>query len=137
MQNRWLLIILVIALVMVSGCTDEQAEAEDTTEGQSEIQADEQDTEDSPASAVEAAQYGVRMDYTYFSPAVLDINRGDTVTWRNNNKQKVYTLISEDGLFGEQEMKYGNTFYYIFENGGTYIFSVKDTPEMTMTVNVR
>jgi plastocyanin len=137
MQNRWLLIVLVIALVMTSGCADDQAETEDTTEGQTGITAEEQNAEDAPASAVEAMQYGVRMDYTYFSPAVLDLNRGDTVTWRNNNKQKVYTLISDDGLFGDQEMKYGNTFYHIFENGGTYSFSVKDTPEMTMTVNVR
>jgi len=137
MQNRWLLIILVIALVMVSGCADEQAEAEGTTEEQSEIQAEEQNTEDAPASAVDAVEHGASMEFYGFKPVVLDINRGDTVTWRNNNKQKVYTLISDDELFEDQEMKYGNLFYHVFENSGTYTFSVKDTPEMTMTVNVR
>ena len=137
MQNRWLLIIAVIALVMVSGCADEQAEAEDTTEGQSEIQAEEQNTKDASASAVEAVEHGVSMEFHGFKPDVLDINRGDTVTWRNNNKQKVYTLISDDEIFENKEMKYGNLFYHVFENSGTYTFSIKDTPEMTMTVNVR
>ena len=137
MQNRWLLIILIIALIMVSGCAEEQAETEDTTEGQSEIQAEEQNTEDAPASAVEAVEHGVSMEFYGFKPDVLDINRGDTVTWRNNNKQKVYTLISDEGLFGDKEMKYGNLFHRVFENSGTYTFSIKDDPEMTMTVNVR
>ncbi|MCQ6961702.1 cupredoxin domain-containing protein [Methanolobus chelungpuianus] len=128
--------IFLIALVIVSGCTEEQAESDDTTE-QPIAPAVEENAEEESASAVATQEYGVRLDYTYFSPAELEINRGDTITWRNNNKQKIYTLVSNEGLFENQVMKYGNVYHYTFENRGTYNFSEAETPEMTMTVNVR
>jgi plastocyanin len=133
MQNRWLLIILVIALVMISGCAEDQTEADDAT-AQSQEPEDEQDGSE---TSVESVQHSASMEFFGFVPTTLDINKGDTVSWRNNNKQRVYTLISDEEIFENQEMKYGNIFYYVFENSGTYTFSVKDTPEMTMTVNVR
>jgi plastocyanin len=137
MKSKWLLFIILIALVMGSGCADDQTEADDMTEGQAQTPAEEQGVSEAPVSAVASEEYGARLEYFGFVPEELEINRGDTVTWRNNNKQKVYTLISDDGLFDDQEMKYGNTFYHIFESSGTYTFSVADTPDMTMTVNVR
>ncbi|WP_292463704.1 hypothetical protein [Methanolobus sp.] len=137
MKSKWLLFIILIALVMGSGCADEQAEADDMTEGQTQASSEEQEADEVPMSAVESAKYMASMEYYGFVPLEQEINRGDTVTWRNNNKQKVYTLISDDGLFDDQEMKYGNTFHHVFESGGTYTFSIADIPDMTMTVNVR
>ncbi len=137
MKSKWLLFIILIALVMGSGCADDQTEADDMTEGQAQTPAEEQEVSEAPVSAVASEEYGARLEYFGFVPEELEINRGDTITWRNNNKQRVYTLISDDGLFDDQEMKYGNTFYHIFESSGTYTFSVADTPDMTMTVNVR
>lgn len=136
MKSKLLLFILLAALVMVSGCADEQADSDDATETQPWTPTAEENEEGS-ASAVAAKEYGVRLDYTYFSPAELEINKGDTITWRNNNKQKTYTLVSNEGLFEDQVMKYGNVYHYTFENRGTYNFNEANTPEMTMTVNVR
>ncbi|AFV23766.1 hypothetical protein Mpsy_1559 [Methanolobus psychrophilus R15] len=137
MKSKWLMFIILIALVMGSGCADDQTEADDMTEGQAQTPAGEQEADGAPMSAVESAKHMASMEYYGLVPPELEINRGDTITWRNNNKQKVYTLISDDGLFDDQEMKYGNTFYHIFESSGTYTFSIADTPDMTMTVNVR
>lgn len=136
MKSKLLLFILLAALVMVSGCADEQADSDDVMETQPMTPTAEEDEEES-ASAVAAQEYGVKLDYTYFSPAELEINKGDTITWRNNNKQKTYTLVSNERLFVDQVMKYGNVYHYTFENRGTYNFSEANTPEMTMTVNVR
>ncbi|MDP2216259.1 MAG: hypothetical protein Q8J68_03100 [Methanolobus sp.] len=137
MKSKWLLFIILIALVMGSGCADDQTEADDMTEGQAQTPADEQEVSEAPVSAVESAKYMASMEFYGFVPPEVEINRGDAITWRNNNKQKVYTFISDDGLFDDQEIKYGNTFHHIFESSGTYTFSIADTPDMTMTVNVR
>lgn len=137
MRSKWLLFILLIALVIVSGCAEEQADSEDAAAGQVQAPANEEETDGEAASAVGAVQYPVRMEFFGFKPAELDINRGDTVTWRNYNQQKVYTLQSDDDLFEKQEIKYGNLYYHTFEDRGTYTFSIENAPEMNMTVNVR
>lgn len=139
MNKKWLILITILMLagVLVSGCTDSQSE--DTTEAQTEETVEEQtevEAEEEEVTVGEPEEYAVRMEYYGFVPAEMEIRKGDIIAWRNYNKQKVYTLVSDDGLFDDQEMKFGNMYNHMFDEKGTYTFSVKDVPDMTLTVTV-
>jgi plastocyanin len=136
MTKKWLILItlLMLAAVLVSGCTDN---ADDTA---MEEQADDTTTDDVEEDAVTIADgkdYAVRMEYYgAMKPAELEINRGDTIAWRNYKPQGTYTLVSDEGLFDDQEMDSNDAYSYTFTESGTYTFSVVDTPDMTLTVTV-
>ncbi len=139
MTRKWLVLIMVLILVgvMVSGCTDSTEEV-DSGEEADEGASMEEATEVSDAVTGEGQDYAVRMEYYgMMKPSELEINRGDTVAWRNYKPQGTYTLVSDDGLFEDQEMDSNDAFAYTFTESGTYTFSVEDTPDMTLTVTVR
>jgi plastocyanin len=129
MQKRWMLLsILLIAGIMVCGCTEKQNDIDTVSE------------EDvvSTSAVVRGEEHAIRMEhFGAMKPSELEINRGDVLVWRNYKKTGFYYLSSNDGLFEENEMKYGNAFEYMFEESGTYTFSVKDYPEMVLMVTVR
>lgn len=128
MQKRWILLsILLIAGIMVCGCAEKSAD----TNGIEEEEAD-------STSVVRGEEYAIRMEwFGAMKPSEIEINRGDVLIWRNYKETGFYYLSSDDGLFEEQEMKFGNMFDHMFEESGTYTFSVKDYPEMLLTVTVR
>jgi len=127
MQKRWILLsILLIAGIMVCGCAEETADADIGTEEVDNV------------PVVRGEEYAIRMEwFGAMKPSEIEINRGDVLIWRNYKETGFYYLNSDDGLFEEQEMKYGNMFDHMFEESGTYTFSVKDYPEMVLTVTVR
>jgi len=127
MQKRWILLsILLIAGIMVCGCAEEPNDADIGTE----------ELDNSPV--VRGEEYAIRMEwFGAMKPSEIEINRGDVLIWRNYKETGFYYLNSDDGLFEEQKMKYGNMFDHMFEESGTYTFSVKDYPEMVLTVTVR
>jgi hypothetical protein len=140
MTKKWLILITIIMLagVLVSGCADntedtvvdEVEETEETTPEDAAI--------DSEPIVGEAQDYAVRMEYYgMMKPSELEINRGDSIAWRNYKPQNTYVLVSDDGLFEDQEMDSNDVFTYTFTESGTYTFSVVDVPDMTLTVTVR
>ncbi|WP_406655762.1 hypothetical protein V7O62_08210 [Methanolobus sp. ZRKC2] len=130
MAKKWIIFITILMLgcVLVSGCTDSQSK--ETVEASAGETTGEQATEST------AKEFAIRMEYYGFVPSEMEIGQGDIIVWRNQNKQKVYTLVSDDDLFEEQEMKFGNMFNHAFDEKGTYIFSIKDVPDMTLTITV-
>jgi len=63
-----------------------------------------------------------------FGPKSININIGGKVIWINNDfKERRVTLVSKEGLFTKQIDIY-KRFEYIFENSGTYKFSLKEFP---------
>jgi plastocyanin len=71
-------------------------------------------------------------------PPELDIKTGDTVAWRSDKNQKpYYILVSKEGLFPDEELNYHVSYNYTFSSPGTYQFTVKDIPEMNITVTVK
>ncbi len=126
MQKRWILLsILLIAGIMVCGCAEKE---DSTTDSEEEVQ----------STVVRGEEYAIRMEwFGAMKPSELEINKGDVLVWRNYKETGFYNLISDDGLFQDQEMKFGAMFDYMFEESGTYTFSVKDYPEMVLTVTVR
>ncbi|AKB26110.1 Copper binding protein, plastocyanin/azurin family [Methanosarcina sp. MTP4] len=75
--------------------------------------------------------------YNTFTPETVDINAGESITWINYQRPKgPVTLVSEDGLWEEEVLHYGGSFSYTFEETGTYTFTLEETPEIKLTVNV-
>lgn len=75
---------------------------------------------------------------TTFVPELVEIKRGDTVSWFNFKRPKgPSVLVSEDGLWEDKSIDYGKMFSYNFEKTGTYKFSLKSTPEVKITVVVK
>ena len=71
-------------------------------------------------------------------PTSLDIKTGDIVSWWSEKKQKPdYVLVSKEGLIPDTALDYSVPFNYTFSSAGSYLFSVKDIPEMNITVTVK
>ncbi|MDQ1274665.1 MAG: hypothetical protein QG610_237 [Euryarchaeota archaeon] len=88
------------------------------------------------SSESEPGTYLVRLKDYLFIPSELEINTGDLVVWRNY-EYVLFTLTSEEGLFEDQRLGYGNTFNYTFDETGSYNFSVSGYPNMQMTITVK
>lgn len=80
--------------------------------------------------------YLVRLKNYVFMPSELEVNTGDLVVWRNY-QQDLFILTSEEGLFEDQRLGYGNTFDYTFNETGNYSFNVEGYPKMHMTITVK
>lgn len=135
MVKKWLIltVILVIAGVLVSGCSDNKEDAP--------VNEEENITKDVTAGSTTTGSgqdYAVRMEYYgAMKPDEIEINAGDTIAWRNYKPQGTYTLVSNQGLFEDQVMDSNDAYSYTFTQSGTYNFSVADYPDMTLTVTVR
>lgn len=81
--------------------------------------------------------YLVRLEDFNMIPPSLEINTGDTVAWRNFQESTVLFLSSNEGLFTDQRLGYGQTFVYTFTQPGTYSFNVEGYPRMQMTITVK
>lgn len=136
LNKKWMILITIFMLagVLVSGCTDN---ADDTAmEEETENPTPEEITEEVDVVG-EGIDYGIRMEYYgMMKPSEIEINRGDTLVWTNYKPQNTFVLVSDDGLFENQEMYVHDTYEYTFMNSGTYTFSVADVPDMTLTVTV-
>jgi plastocyanin len=89
------------------------------------------------ASPAVAANAGVRITQTGFSPAVVTIERGDTVTWRNLNPTE-HQVVADNGTFRSPVLEPGAAYSFEFTRSGTYTYSdPKTTPARRGTVIVR
>jgi len=113
---------------VIAGGTEE-AQTENVTEGGKEVGTGQ------PAET-EPGTYLVRLKEYVFMPSELKINTGDLVVWRNY-QHDLLILTSEEGLFTNQRLGYGNTFDYTFNETGNYSFNVEGYPEMHMTITVK
>lgn len=88
-----------------------------------------------PASTVAPGQsksYPVKMDATHgFNPAVITINRSDTVVWSNEEQQRTrLVLVSKEGLFENKTTEYAKRAFYQFNQSGTYNFVLAEYPSL-------
>lgn len=126
MKTKIFVILLVMASLLLSGCTGNNQE-------DSGIEVSDEAT----AGITEPQDHLVRMEYyEVMLPSTLNISRGDSVAWWNYKQQGSFILVSDDGLFEEKELLFRNSYSYTFNETGTYRFHAKDLPHMNMTVNV-
>jgi len=57
-------------------------------------------------------------------PNVLIVEKGTTVTWTNNDFWKPLTVVSDDGLFAANVEPSGGTFTFLFEDVGTFGYTI-------------
>jgi plastocyanin len=81
------------------------------------------------------AATGVTIGDRYFSPAVIFVPVGTTVTWTNTGYE-VHTTTSNTNIWDSGNLDRGETFSYTFNQAGTFSYHCKLHPEMRGTVNV-
>ena len=106
-------------------------------EEQTENVTDEEEAGTVQPVGTEPETYLVRLRNYLFIPSELEVNTGDIVVWRNFEESSVFTLSSEEGLFEDQRLGYGNTLNYTFSETGSYNFNVRGYSNMQMTITVK
>jgi len=71
-----------------------------------------------------------------FSPTTITINKGDEVTWQNND-QSIHKIVADDNSFSLGDMSNGGTSKHIFSVAGTYNYHCSIHPEMKGVVIVK
>jgi plastocyanin len=133
MKGKILVLLLVFVFLLASGCAEEGAEPVTEESDASEAAAAESQENIVSGSGKDHIVY--LEYYNVTTPSELDIPSGDTVSWWSNKRQGKYVLVSEEGLFPDQELAYRVPYSYTFTSPGTYLFTVKDSP-MNVTVRV-
>ncbi|MDQ1274664.1 MAG: hypothetical protein QG610_236 [Euryarchaeota archaeon] len=120
--------------------TPEEVETPVVTETEEEnVTAEENETEEETAvNNSNARIYTIRLDNYRASASSLDIKEGETVSWLNyqDSPRRVFTLVSEQGLFDNTSLTYRRSFAYNFNETGTYNFTVVGQPKMNVSVTV-
>jgi plastocyanin len=86
--------------------------------------------------AAEPAALEVSMADRAFSPAVLEISVGDTVTWINDDDTE-HTVTADDGAFDSGQLNEGATFSFTFDTPGEFAYHCQFHSEMQATIVVR
>ncbi len=81
------------------------------------------------------AKHEVTIDNFSFSPQILTVPAGATVTWRNRDDVP-HTVVSEDGKFRSRALDTDDEFSYTFTQPGTYAYYCSVHPRMTAKVVV-
>ncbi|WP_167880950.1 hypothetical protein [Methanococcoides sp. AM1] len=144
MKSKILVLILVLSSLLMAGCIGDNG---DITEEENETPVDVPDENvsdddvpvDENGEVIEPQVYVIRLDRYAAIPNYLEINKGDTVHWRNDQSERklIFEVISEDGLWEEQRINYGMSFNYTFTEAGTYNFTVPPWNSMNSTVIVK
>lgn len=71
-----------------------------------------------------------------FSPSVLDVAVGDTVTWINNDVVP-HTATAGDGSWDSGSLDQGEEWSLVVENAGSADYICTFHPQMTGTINAR
>lgn len=136
-KGKILVLLLLFVFLFASGCAEEGAEPEAEESGDSEASAEPQDNVTSGPGEIHIIYLEYYNATTQsVSRSELDISAGDTVSWWSKKRQGTYVLVSEEDLFPDQNLAYRVPYSYTFNNPGTYLFTVKDVPEMNVTVRV-
>jgi nitrite reductase (NO-forming) len=71
-----------------------------------------------------------------YSPNVLMVPLGATVTWTNNDPGMIHTVTAADGSFDSGNLAEGQSFSYTFENPGTFDYACTPHPWMQGRIEV-
>ncbi|MEZ5336127.1 MAG: hypothetical protein R2741_13300 [Methanolobus sp.] len=164
MKAKILLLFLILLSFSVIGCVDEQTDATNETDIVNEsindtadetvvndttnetvtdvIVVEEDETEEEPLEVVEyegARTYTIYMENFLTQPANLTINEGDSVMWFNRNEPtRIFTLVSNEGLWENASIGKRLSFTYTFTEPGTYTYKVLGWDErMKGTITVK
>lgn len=82
-----------------------------------------------------AGQFGLTIRDFAFSPRILNIPVGSTVT-STNQDEATHDWTSNRGVWGSGDLRTGQAFSFTFKNPGTFDYLCERHPQMTGTINV-
>ncbi|MCD4807380.1 MAG: hypothetical protein K8R13_07410 [Methanococcoides sp.] len=154
MNNKMLILLLATMCIFAAGCIGDSGD--DVDGGETNVSDDvisgdipdedisenvsEDISENVSEEIIEPRIYSITLDHYLSRPALLEINKGDTVYWnnrQNSGDRKRFTLVSEDGLWDDHSINYGVPFNYTFTEEGAYNYSILGQPRMDGTVIVK
>lgn len=83
-----------------------------------------------------SSQTKVSISNFAFAPQTLQIAKGTTVTWTNNDSAQ-HTVTSDTNLFDSGPISNGATFNYTFNEAGTFNYHCNVHPSMLGKVTVQ
>ena len=83
------------------------------------------------------SKFTVTISNFAFSPAQLNINTGDTVTWTNKDGVNHPIVSDTANIFNSGNLDPNATFSYTFTTAGTYKYHCSIHPSMTGTITVK
>src|SRR5688572_19229351 len=83
-----------------------------------------------------AATHAVTIANFAFSPPMLTVTSGDTVTWTSEDST-VHTATSATGAFDSGDLAQGESFSFTFTTPGTYAYICSPHPDMTGQIVVQ
>jgi plastocyanin len=128
-MNKTKIIFAILALSLIlSGCGSPQASAPVK-----------QEQPDPNALRVGVGNFDVNIQDFAFSPADINIEKGTTVVWKNNDTAP-HIVISDDQAksnFLSPEIKTGETYSFTFDQPGKYSYHCQIHPTMKGTITVK
>ena len=88
------------------------------------------------AGPQENATNQVKIDNFSFTPAMLTVAPGTTVTWTNSDDVP-HTVVSDDQVFKSKVLDTDEKFSYTFTKPGTYPYFCSVHPKMTARIVVQ
>jgi len=120
MKKIWFIGLLVIA-VLISGCT--------TTTTTRPAEPTPVATTSAPITTT-TAPVSVAIKSSTFTPNIVEISKGTTVTWTNDDGVP-HTVTSISGAFDSGNIEPGKTYSYTFNQAGPFEYSCANHPSMT------
>ena len=71
-----------------------------------------------------------------FTPMIMTVKAGTTVTWKNLDGEP-HTVVSPDGVFRSHALDQGDTFTFKFDKPGTYKYLCSIHPKLTAAIIVQ
>jgi len=87
-------------------------------------------------AAAKPAKRAVTIEAVQFKPPTLDVNRGDSIVWTNNDPFP-HTVTSASGKFDSKEIKPGESWTYKTQQSGDLAYVCTLHPTMKATVHVK
>ncbi|ADE36651.1 cupredoxin domain-containing protein [Methanohalophilus mahii] len=150
-----IIILLIVISLLGLGCTTQDATDQgeqvpvngEDNQSDEDYQPDEDvNGEDNVSEADETEleeytpqEYRILLKNYNAIPRSLDINRTDTVIWRNeqSDPKRFFTIKSEEGLWDDQKLAFGKTFRYTFNETGQFKAYVPPWNGMNVTITVK
>jgi len=140
------IVLAIIILISVSSgdkteeVMEENKEASETEEVMEENQeAEEEEVSAAPAPVISAPSYAsVIYGYNGFSPAVVTIKRGGSVTLSNIKSTRGLQVVSDSGVFASKNLVHlDESDTFTLHSPGTYTYYNKLKPEHRGTIVVK
>ena len=130
---RTLIFILVLAVISLSGCIQnlQNQTTHNQTSGQNPI------TSNQTLNPATTSKYTVTAQNFTFTPHILMVPVGTTVTWVNEQKSTVHRIYSDNGTFESKNLNIKDSYSFKFTRSGTYRYHCAIHPNMTGTIIVQ